>query len=197
MYKLLVSFILFINYAYSVPTASVVKFRGDVKYNNNPITEKTIFAENGSIEIGKSSYLKIRITDFKSTMTFGPDSKLVLKFKKKKKVQLPYKLVKGVVRWTSEGNKKSIGGIKTPNAAMGVRGTDFITIVNPLLNESEIVCFDGEVKFLNLKSTSDSKIISKNQWGGLGGRFGKNIGDVLTLPAHVISYFKTFIKTTE
>jgi hypothetical protein len=77
---------------------------------------------------------------------------------------------------------------------MGVRGTDFLAISNPLLGESELIVFDGTVDLHSGLDPSDSKLVTKGHWGGVGGRFGKKIGDLITLPANVLSHFDEISK---
>ena len=60
--------------------------------------------------------------------------------------------------------------------------------------ESEIVVIDGQVEFQNSSNPDDVALISKGQWGGLGGRYGQTIGKVLDLPGNVISAFDKQLK---
>ncbi len=100
-------------------------------------------------------------------------------------------ILKGITRWIT-GDKKGLG-IKTPNAGMGVRGTDFFTSFNPLLGETKIICFNGKIQMTNVEDADDSKEISKNQWGGIGGRFGKKLSEVLDLTPELIQSFDSAI----
>lgn len=99
-------------------------------------------------------------------------------------------LIKGTARWLTGTEKLPKSGIKTMNAIMGVRGTDFFVFYNSAFGETEVICFDGKIQMTNQDNLSDSKIIGKNQWGGVGGRFGKNLADLLTLSPEIVSGFK-------
>ena len=101
-----------------------------------------------------------------------------------------------LLRWITNKStsKKPKGGIYTPTAAMGVRGTDFQVIVNPLLGETEIVVLNGKVIFQSLKSFDDKRELTDGQWGGLGGRFGSEIGEILDLPKNVLDFFDSQLK---
>ncbi len=84
---------------------------------------------------------------------------------------------------------------------MGVRGTDFMAVYNPLLDESEIVVFDGTVDLdsrIAPPGRKDHKLIPKGHWGGVGGRYGKKIGDLIHLPANILEHFNqaTTVPTT-
>lgn len=83
---------------------------------------------------------------------------------------------------------KKVLGTKT--ASLGLRGTDFLFVSNELLGETEVVMFDGEVELSNNSNDSDSKILRKNYWGGVGGRFGEQVKVLPELPKNVIDHFK-------
>jgi hypothetical protein len=74
---------------------------------------------------------------------------------------------------------------------MGVRGTDFLAIVNPILGESEIVVFEGNVDFTSVSDSKDIKHIPAGHWGGIGGRFGAKTHDLIALPQSALDYFNT------
>src|SRR5690606_23050990 len=69
--------------------------------------------------------------------------------------------------------------VRTASAVIGVRGTDFMAVFNPVLSESEVVVFDGKVRLASVANASDAKDIAKGYWGGIGGRYGKKIGDLI------------------
>jgi hypothetical protein len=190
---ILIQLIIFLGSA-SANTAVVIKIKGNVLFNGKKVKLEDALAENGILEVTKNSYIKLKVEKFQSLLTFAPGTKLKLDFKKNTK-KTPYTLLSGSMRWLTTGKKaQKKGVIKTRSAIFGVRGTDFLIMVNPLLNESEIVCFDGEVLFVNKKNSKDRKSIKENQWGGLGGRFGKSIGPLLTLPKNIIEHFKSVIE---
>lgn len=79
--------------------------------------------------------------------------------------------------------------IKTKNAVMGVRGTDFLATFSPLLEESEVVVFDGKIAFDSLSDPADKKEINAGHWGGLGGRFGQKVTEPIELPKNALDTF--------
>lgn len=167
-------------------SARVLKLIGSATFGNKPLTATSNLQGNGEISVHEKSYLKILLINSNTEIAFGSNtvSKIDLN-------QAPEKqelnLVKGLARWIT-GTKKGVG-IRTQNAIMGVRGTDFLTTYNPALGETEVICFDGQIKMVNLLNPVDSKLISKNQWGGIGGRFGKDLSDILTLSPELIMGF--------
>jgi hypothetical protein len=74
-------------------------------------------------------------------------------------------------------------------ATMGVRGTDFLAIANPVLGESEIIFFEGNVDFTSTTDAKDEKHIPAGHWGGIGGRFGAKTHDLIALPKSALDYF--------
>lgn len=174
-------------------TASVVKFKGDVLYNGKQITSKTLFVQNGLIQVKNSSYLKMKINEYNSTFTLGANSTLKIKFKKNIK-NSPYLLKEGFLRWVTKGDSKIKGFIRTKTASLAVRGTDFLVTVNSLLNETEVYCFQGKVLFQNRKSRTDNGLVKRNDWGGIGGRFGKTVGDIVPMTETQIDHVKSLLE---
>lgn len=166
--------------------------RGDVTFNGKKINLKSNISEGGMVKVGPRSLLKIYSTVYNSSIVLGQNTELEIKFEKGKK-KLPYTLINGISRWVTEGESKQKGGMKTKTTIFGVRGTDFITIANKDLGESEIICFDGKVQMYNRKNRKDNALVGKNQWGGLGGRFGSKIGKILDLPPRFIESTKTML----
>lgn len=173
-------------------TANVVQFKGDVLYNGKQITKKTIFEENGRIEVKASSYLKIKVKEYNSTITLGPDSSFLLHYNKNEKIS-PYYFLKGLMRWKTEGKSKYKGYFRTKLVSIGVRGTDFLVTINSLLKETEIYCFTGEIIFQNRKDKADRAVVKKNDWAGVGGRFSPNVGEVVPMTQKQIDHVKTLL----
>lgn len=171
--------------------AIIEQLRGEVYLGTTKLKEKARIKQTGVLKSGNGSFAKIRIPHMSSTIVIGPNSKLELKLNQKND-QLT--LTDGLARWISNSTKpalKAKRSISTESAVMGVRGTDFLLVANSLLKETEIVMFEGLVDFKNRADSSDARLLKENQWGGLGGRFGGEIGKVLTLPPHIIDAFKS------
>lgn len=184
--KLVIVFVLAFSSQCFAATAKVLVLKGTATYGGQKLTATSKIQGNGEIVVGDKSYLKLLINESNTTLVVGANSTSKINL-----ADVPEKhevtLVKGITRWVS-GNLKG-KGVKTANAVMGIRGTDFYASYNPSLSETEIICYDGEVQLTNAVEESDSKTISKNQWGGIGGRFGKKLSDVLTLSPELISSF--------
>jgi hypothetical protein len=166
--------------------ASVVLLKGTATFAGKPLSKNSQFNGNGEITVGDKSYLKILLSESQTTLVIGANttSKINLAAPPEKQ---ELNLSKGIARWVT-GSKKGLG-VRTNNSVMGIRGTDFFTSYNPALKETEIICFDGQIEMANSQDDADKKTISKNQWGGIGGRFGKKLSEVLTLSPELISSF--------
>lgn len=167
-------------------TATVVILKGSATFNGKPLSETSLIEGQGDLAVGEKSYLKIRFKDSQTQVVFGADSTSRIDLSVPPEKQ-EVGLIKGVTRWIS-GHKKGLG-VRTANATMGIRGTDFLTTYNPLLGETEVICFDGQIQMTNEQEKSDSKRVSKNQWGGIGGRFGKKLSEILTLTPELMKSF--------
>ncbi|MBK25669.1 MAG: hypothetical protein CME70_16850 [Halobacteriovorax sp.] len=174
-------------------TATVEKFNGQVLYNGKQISNATIFEENGFIEVKEKSYLKLKVAVYNSTMALGPGAKLQIKFPPNPK-HSPFTLFNGLLRWATKGPAKQKGLIKTKTAAMAVRGTEFLAVVSELLGETEIYCFNGKVIFANRANNKDRKEVSVNDWGGIGGRFGEDVGDIVPMTEKQIDHVKGLLE---
>jgi hypothetical protein len=108
--------------------------------------------------------------------------------------QQTHTLREGMIRAIVSHQNTRYFKIKTVSATMGVRGTDFLAISNPLLGESELIVFVGTVELQSSLDSSDSKSVTQGHWGGVGGRFGQKIGDLITLPPNVLQHFDQISK---
>jgi hypothetical protein len=78
----------------------------------------------------------------------------------------------------------------TDSAVVGIRGTDYVLVCNPVLGETEVISLEGTLRFSNAADDSDVKEIPPEHWGGVGGRFGAKIPDLIHLPSSVLDHFK-------
>lgn len=179
----------------ALPTAVVKRVKGRVFFNDKLLKKGDEINKSGKLTTKKSSFVKISIKEWENTISLGPNSLMKLNLLDKQ-VEKKYSFIKGACRWISklDKSKKSKGVIYTPTAALGVRGTDFIVKANDMFQETEIIVLDGMVNFDNLGDGQDSKLINKGQWGGLGGRFGGNIGNVIDLPENILSFYRKVLK---
>lgn len=176
----------------------VARLKGKVTFNGVALKLNQKISKGGTLQSSDKSFVSIKSLEFGSNIFLSANSSLKINDVKDK---VPLSLVEGAVRWVTTKDKtkaktktKRVGGIKTKNAVFGVRGTNFAIIYGKLLGESEIVCFDGKVNFTNQKNTKNTKLITKGQWGGLGGRFGSVITVMDKVPKNVVEHFDKLLK---
>lgn len=177
--------------------ADVLSVRGYISLDGSVLKKGMKIKKSGLIKTGVASFLKIRNNSTSSIIIIGPNSEMKLDLKEEDLTKQNI-LQKGLARWISDKiTKKELEGkergIRTKQAVMGIRGTDYIVKVTPLFAETEIIVMDGAVNFSSQTNTKDQKLVNKHQWGGLGGRFGNQIGDLIDLPKDTIKYFDDII----
>lgn len=182
------------------PVAKVIFLKGNASFNGQNLGVNQEMSTNGTLATGPQSLLKIYIAAWQSTIVLGSTSGMELNLENAAKpgnAPIIYTLEKGLCRWISDpgakGNNRK--GVHTKIASFGVRGTDFLLKENPLLGESEVVVFDGEVIMASKLDDPSEVTVKKNQWGGLGGRFGQKVGRVLDLPPVVMQEFVKLLPT--
>jgi hypothetical protein len=103
-------------------------------------------------------------------------------------------MVEGFARWVfRKGNPTCAKGgcrVGTSNAVLGIRGTDFVLIHNVSFKETEVVSFEGAVDFGSRVNEGDFRTVPSGFWGGIGGRYGQQIGPLLRVPPAVVERFK-------
>lgn len=142
--------------------ARVKMLRGEASMKLNGKTTKLAVEQAvlaGSIvETGDKSFVRLIFTD-KSQMNIGPNSEMEIKQFGGEDAGV-IDLVKGKIRsqvskdYLQQKDKdKSKLFIKTPNAVMGVRGTDFLISTNGLATST--VLFEGEIVFNRLDNATN------------------------------------------
>lgn len=173
--------------------ATIMNFRGEVKFNGKSVSKGQQVKEFGLLETGASSFVKVELGANKNIIVLGANGSMDLGAGKDYKTQRNdylYTLQKGLCRWvTGAKDAKDVPKLHTKNAIMGVRGTDYLVEVDPLLGETQLIVLDGKVMLENRNKSADKKLISKGQWGGIGGRFGSEIGEIIDLPKAAIEQF--------
>ncbi len=128
------------------PIGRVVKLRGSIEAVNKTSGDSAMLKDGDSIYEGdflkseKGSFAKILMKD-DTIFQLGPNTEMIFekfKFKTKEQRTATYNLVKGQLRslFTVKSKEKSLM-IKTPNTAMGIRGTEIL---------SDVYKFKGKIK---------------------------------------------------
>ncbi len=170
--------------------------KGVVHYNGQGLRKDISIPLGHELSTGKNSFVKIKIPKIgrfsELSVVLGPNSTFFLSAEPLKNQR--HRFIKGAARFIHDKVQGEDVQIHTPQVSIAVRGTEYLLKVNEALGESEIVLFEGDVKMSNLiNQDKDSIEIKPGQWGGLGGRFGSQIGPAITLPTKVFSGFKKLL----
>ncbi len=174
------------------PTWAAVftRVEGTVTFGGQAVTLGMELDGSGELVAGPDSRAVLRLAGEeggeKSEILITPGTRLQID----KNLPLMPTLLQGTVRARlQEKVSKGKFKLRTPTTVMAVRGTDFLTTFQPLLLESEIVVFEGKVRFSSLPRPNDAKEVGAGYWGGVGGRYGQRIGDLMKLPPSVVQSF--------
>lgn len=137
---------------------SILKVKGEVSILElgNREAKKAVAGQNvtkeASVLTGEKSFIQIVLLD-KTQINLGPSSKIILDQTPALKVGL-INLMKGALRTNviKELGIKDKLYIKTRTAAMGVRGTDFLTNYNPENKMTNLITFRGQVAMVKSES---------------------------------------------
>ena len=163
-------FVLFISvfplYASKIAQAIIVKGKVEIKDPDTKtrtiVTEGLWAKERSILSTGQKSFVKLLFKD-KSQMNIGPLSQMQIERFSPKKSNV-IKLIKGHLRAKISKNymeKKSTQlklFVKTKNAGIGVRGTDFQVNYNPNNNHTSLITFEGTVVMTKI----ERQIFEKN-----------------------------------
>lgn len=178
----------------SPPTALVHKVIGQVLFDGKILKAGDKIEKNGLLETKEKSLVQLKIAAYNNTISIGPSSKMAFDLAGEKK----YTLDQGLCRWKTDVKnslkESAKGKVYTKTVAMGVRGTDFLVKSFTLFGEVEIIMLDGEVQMENLEDPSNTVLVRKGQWGGMGGRYGKKIAPPIEIPAVALATFEKLIE---
>jgi len=177
--------------------AKVIAASPSTTFEGKKIPESMLLETLGSLKTGSEGGAKIKFigNDVVLDITANSEVKII-----RPKVGEPnevIELVSGMLRAkvgplkdpSKERAERPVFTLRSRTVTMGVRGTDFVGIANPVLEESEIVVFSGTVDFTSVKDPKDTKEVPAGHWGGIGGRFGKKTHDLIKLPGNALTYF--------
>jgi len=167
--KFIISIGLFINLSFVYAqkqqiVGKAIMVRGSVTFlspgmmNAKKASKGQSFLRETSILTGKNSFIRIKFIDG-SFLNLGSSSKVILNDFKKTKPGV-ISLLKGQVRAQIPSKAKKQKGqedfkfyIKTRNASIGVRGTDFLTLHNTESEVTSILTFEGMVGISNIEDS--------------------------------------------
>lgn len=148
-----------------VSIGTVYFCKGIININNKQykcenIKDKSVF-ENDIFKTSKKSFVKIHMID-KTKIMLGPNSHLKIekyKVKNKNSKSIVLDVIKGLLHTNfTEKVKEGSAFVKTRSAAMGVRGTEFITEYDG--NKTRVMLFHG---LINIKTNKEEFYLNSNE----------------------------------
>ena len=161
-------FFLFVGSTHAAGLAKVVFVRGKAtkllphEKAATVVTKGEMLPEDTSIVTEDKSIVKIVFPD-KSSVNIGPNSKLLVAKIPKKKANM-LNLLNGAIKSAVEKESEKSGNkmiIKTRSAVMGVRGTKFQTIYNPVNKNTSLVTIEGKVAMAKVAKTPVVKEVTQ------------------------------------
>lgn len=148
---------------------SIVKIKGEVSILElgNREAKKAVegqkVTKEASVLTLEKSFIQIVLLD-KTQINLGPNSKMVLDQTPTEKIGL-ISLMKGALRTNvvKELGIKDKLYIKTRTAAMGVRGTDFLTNYNPENKMTNLITFRGQVAMAKTESMNVTESLGSKE----------------------------------
>lgn len=164
---------------------------GKITFAGKAIAVGDVLEHEGVMETGAESSAVVYFRGKATALSLAPKTQIRLTRPDPSGVKA-YEILQGVCRWNVSKSSSPTKWlrIRTLSATMGVRGTDFYATYFPTLKESEVVVFEGSVDFTNSADTRDTKLIPAGHWGGVGGRFGKQIGEPMPLSSQMLTDLK-------
>ncbi|MGZ3689723.1 MAG: FecR domain-containing protein [Bdellovibrionota bacterium] len=171
-----------------LPThAQILKIQGEVTFDGKPLTAPTALTTAGDLET-KAGSARIELLPSRAILMLGANSRIHLA-PARRNGATDEELLQGTARFQvpprdmkDPKSKPVFFAVRGHSASLGVRGTDFMAVSNPVFGETEVVVFEGSVEMDSKLDTADKKLVPKEHWGGVGGRFGKKIGELIHLP---------------
>jgi len=184
--------------------AKVIKVQGDVYFKTpkdkgyRAFIKGFKFPNNTYIKTGPKSYAIVKYAYGVSKIVIGPNSKVVLKNKGEEKGST-IDVLGGFLR--SNVNKEKRGDrdylVRTRNAVMGIRGTDFAVRFNKIDQKTQLIVVKGQVAFakysrkLSIKDnlSQNSIEVKKGEMSGVLPMY-ENPSEPSSIPERVNEGFK-------
>lgn len=198
-----------VNFAYadndqSGGIAKIIVASASTTFEGKKLPEDATLGTLGTLKTGRDGGAKLKFIGNDVLLDIAANSVVKIVRPAAGEPNEVIELVSGMVRAqvgplkesTKERAERPTFTLRSKTVTMGVRGTDFLGIANPVLDESEIVVFTGKVDFTSTKSSRDTKLVSAGYWGGIGGRFGAKTHDLIKLPAAALTHYKELSQDT-
>jgi hypothetical protein len=199
--------------------AKVMAASETTTFNGKRVTEDSVIEKLGVLKTGSEGGAKIRFSENGIVFELAANTEMKIILPESGNVSEAAEIVAGSVRILAptsiqansgksasptpstqtpspkktdeagKSGKKPNFTLRSKTVTMGVRGTEFLAVINPALDEAELVVFKGVVEFTPLLAPKDAKTLEAGYWTGLGGRFGKKAQTPIRLSKSAIEHF--------
>jgi len=183
--------------------AQVMISSATTTFAGKKVTENEMLKPPGSLKTGAEGGAKVKLVANDVVIEVAANSEVNFTLPPSADPSESIELIKGKVRVRvpkakdkDAKNAKAKFMLRHKKATMGVRGTDFVAVVNEELDETELVVFEGKVEFANEVSPRDVQFVTAGYWSGLGGRYGEKVRAPIRLSTKAIDYFDKLSRST-
>lgn len=182
--------------------ARVIAISPSATFDGKKISEDSILAKEGVLKTSSDGGAKIGFPATNSVVEITANSEVKIIAPTIGVVGQQIELISGMARARvtkpaeTKSTEKPVFTLRAKAGTMGVRGTDFLGVSNPALNEAEIIVFEGKVEFTSTSDLKDTRMIQSGYWGGVGGRFGAKTANPIKLSKEAIEHFDRLSRGT-
>lgn len=175
--------------------AKVMSVSPTTTFDGRKIEEDAVIGTLGALKTGSEGGAKIRLVQNNVVLEIAANSELKIILPESGNVSEAIELVIGSVRIQVPPAEKKTDSkpnftLRTKTVTMGVRGTEFLGVVTPVLTEAELVVFKGTVEFTSVKDGKDTRMVGAGYWTGMGGRYGKKTQTPIRLSKEALAHFE-------
>lgn len=175
--------------------AKVMTVSPTTTFDGRKIEEDAVIGTLGSLKTGSEGGAKIRLVQNGVVLEVAANSELKIILPESGNVSEAVELVTGSVRIRvppaeKKSDRKPTFTLRSKTVTMGVRGTEFLSVVTPVLSEAELVVFKGTVEFTSQKDVKDTRMVEAGFWTGMGGRYGKKTQTPIHLSKEALAHFE-------
>lgn len=182
--------------------ARIIAISPSATFDGKKVSEDSMLAKEGVLKTNADGGAKIGFPATNAVVEIAANSEVKIIAPTIGAIGQQIEVLSGMARARvtkpreTKSTEKPVFTLRTKPATMGVRGTDFIGVANPILNEAEIIVFEGRVEFSSNTDPKDTRMIPAGYWGGIGGRFGAKTVNPIQLPKEAIDHFNQLSRGT-
>ncbi len=180
------------------PIAKVIATSPSTTFEGKKITDSSLISSVGTLRTGRDGGAKLKMLANEALIDIAASSEVKILKPANGDPSEVIEIISGSARAhvkalknpSKDRTSRPTFTIRTKSVTMGARGTDFLGTVTPVLNEAEIIVFEGKVEFISTADAQDAKMVSAGYWGGIGGRYGMKTHELIKLSPEALEHFK-------